>query len=62
MNNLYENNMKTLSKAIEYCDTAFSHEEIINVLSSDDDIKKQLCILNLNNLNINRKQIYLLII
>ena len=51
MNNLYENNMKTLSKAIEYCDTAFSHEEIINVLSSDDDIKKQLCILNLNNLN-----------
>ena len=50
MNNLYENNMKTLSKALEYCDTDFSHEEIINVLSSDDDVKKQLCILNLNYL------------
>ncbi len=51
MNNLYENNMKTLSKALEYCETAFSHKEIIEVLSSDDDIKKQLCILNLDELN-----------
>lgn len=51
MENLYENNMKTLSKAIEYCDMVFSYDEIINILSSDDDIKKQLCIINLNCIN-----------
>ncbi len=50
MNNLYENNIKTLKKAIEYCDNIYSHNEIIKILSEDDDILKQLCLIELNKI------------
>ena len=44
----YENNIKSLNSAFDYCNQSFTHDEIISVLSSDDDLKKQLCILNLD--------------
>jgi len=47
----YENNMKTLSEAIKYCDEVYSHEDIINELTLDNDIKKQLCIIELEKVN-----------
>ena len=47
---LYENNMKNLKHAINCCDEVFSHEELINELLSDDDIKKQLCIIEIKEI------------
>ena len=46
----YENNMKTLSEAIKYCDEVYTHKDIINELTLDNDIKKQLCIIELKEL------------
>lgn len=43
----YENNIKMLSLAYKYCQENFLHDEIIEVLSGDDDIKKQLCLISL---------------
>lgn len=51
MNNLYENNMKTLKKAVDYCNETYSHDEIIKILEGDDDILKQLCLIELNKIN-----------
>lgn len=48
---LYENNMKTLNHAINCCSGEYSHEDIINELKSDDDIKKQLCIIEIKTIN-----------
>lgn len=47
----YENNMKMLSDAIKYCEENFLHEEIIKELSSDNDIKKQLCLIELKKVD-----------
>ncbi len=48
---LYENNMKTLALALDYCEQNYSHEEIIKELALDNDIKKQLCIIELKKIN-----------
>lgn len=47
----YENNMKTLSEAIEYSEKKYSHEDIINELALENDLKKQLCLIELNKIN-----------
>ena len=47
----YENNMKSLNLAFEYCNTEFSDFEIFETLKNADDIKKQLCILVLTDIN-----------
>ena len=43
----YEKNMKVLSQAINHCENELSHEEIINVLKGEDDIEKQLRLIEL---------------
>lgn len=47
---LYENNIKMLNHAIECCNEPLSHEDLINELASDNDIKKQLCIIEIKEL------------
>lgn len=47
----YDKNMKMLSQAIAYCETIFSHDDIITVLLGEDDLKKQLCLIELKSLN-----------
>lgn len=44
-------NIELTEKAYNYCCYDFSYEEIISELSSDDEIKKQLCIINLKKIN-----------
>ena len=43
----YEKNMKVLSQAIKHCEQELSHEEIIRVLQGEDDIEKQLRLIEL---------------
>ena len=43
----YEKNMKILSQAIMHCEQELSHEEIIKVLQGEDDIEKQLRLIEL---------------
>lgn len=47
---LYENNMKLLNYAIDCCSENFSHEDLISELALDDDIKKQLCVIEIKEL------------
>ncbi|MBE7704734.1 MAG: hypothetical protein E7Z90_02830 [Cyanobacteria bacterium SIG29] len=47
----YEKNMQILSQAIKYCDESYSHNDIIKVLKGDNDIEKQLCLIELNKIN-----------
>lgn len=47
----YENNMKMLNEAVSYCEQEFQHQDLISELSSDNDIKKQLCIIEINKIN-----------
>lgn len=47
---LYENNMKMLNCAVQYCSETFSHEDLINELSLDNDIKKQLCVIEIKEI------------
>ena len=47
----FEKNMKMLSDAIKYAEDNYSHSDIIEVLKSDDDIKKQLCLIELKAIN-----------
>lgn len=47
----YEKNMKMLSQAVKYCEENFLHDEIIQELKLDNDLKKQLCIIELKKLN-----------
>ncbi len=49
-----------IQKAYEYCCFNFSHNEIIEELKKDDEIKKQLCIINLKSVN-NQKEADLLV-
>lgn len=59
MNNLYDNNMKMLNEAIEFSNTQLSHTSIINILKSDNDIKKQYCLIELNKINTEEEAIIL---
>ena len=43
----YEKNMKVLSQAIMHCEQELSHDEIIKVLQGEDDIEKQLRLIEL---------------
>lgn len=43
-------NIELTQKAYRYCLDDFSHEELIKELLSDDEIKKQLCIINLKKI------------
>ncbi|MBQ3641420.1 hypothetical protein II906_05810 [bacterium] len=43
--------MKALSQALECCEQNFSHSDIINILASNDDIEKQLALIELNSIN-----------
>lgn len=46
----FEKNMKILSQAIMHCERTLSHEEIIEVLKGDDDIEKQLRLIELKEI------------
>ena len=46
----YEKNMKMLSQAIMHCEQKLSHENIIKVLQGDDDIEKQLRLIELKEI------------
>ena len=48
---LYENNMQNLNHAIDCIGVKYTHEDLINELLSDDDIKKQLCIIEIKEIN-----------
>lgn len=48
---LYENNMQNLNHAINCCNMEYTHDDLINELLSEDDIKKQLCIIEINEIN-----------
>lgn len=47
----YEKNMKMLSQAINCCEQNLTHDDIIKELFGDDDIKKQLCLIELKQIN-----------
>lgn len=47
----YEKNMAMLSEAMEYCYQNLTHEDLINELFKDNDLKKQLCIIEIKKLN-----------
>lgn len=47
----YEHNMQILEEAIKYCYKNYSYDDIISVLSSENDIEKQLCLIELNQIN-----------
>ena len=47
----YEKNMKILSHAINCCERELSYEQIIQVLKGDDDIEKQLRLIELNKID-----------
>ena len=47
----FEKNMKMLSEAIKCSEDNYSHNDIIEVLKSDDDIKKQFCLIELNKID-----------
>ena len=46
----YDKNLKMLLQAFSYCEAKLKHEEIINELLGDNDLKKQLCLIELNTL------------
>ena len=46
----FEKNMKILSQAIIHCEKELSHEQIIEVLKGDDDIEKQLRLIELKEI------------
>ncbi len=47
----FEKNMNMLSQAVKYCETDFLHEDLINELYLNNDLKKQLCIILLSKLS-----------
>jgi hypothetical protein len=47
----YEKNMQMLSEAISYCEEELQHSDLINELSKENDIKKQLCIIEIKQIN-----------
>ncbi len=47
---LYEKNMQMLSLAVEYCEDNFEHDALIKELYRDDDLKKQLCLIEIKKI------------
>ena len=47
----YEKNMQMLSEAVKYCEENFLHDDIINTLKENNDLKKQLCLIELDGVN-----------
>ena len=47
----YEKNMSMLSLAVFYCMQEFSHDDLINELYNDNELKKQLCLIELDKIN-----------
>ncbi len=47
----YEKNMQMLSDAVKYCKENYLHEDIIKVLQGDNDLEKQLCLIELKKVN-----------
>jgi hypothetical protein len=47
----YEKNMQMLSDAVKYCKENYLHEDIIKVLQGDNDLEKQLCLIELKSVN-----------
>ena len=47
----YDKNLKMLLQAFSYCESFFTHDELINELLSENDLKKQLCLIELKRLN-----------
>ncbi len=47
----YEKNMQMLSEAVKYCEENFLHEDIIKILQGDNDLKKQLCLIELKSVD-----------
>lgn len=43
--------IRAIEKACEFCERTFSHDELIEVLKADDDVQKQICLLNLERLD-----------
>ena len=56
----YEKNMQMLSIAIKYCEEKLLHENIINELYNDNNLKKQLCLIELQNVK-NQKEADILV-
>jgi len=46
----YEKNISMLLEAAQYCSENFSHEDLINELYNDNDLKKQLCLIELKEI------------
>ncbi len=47
----YKKNMNMLSQAVKYCKINFLHDDLINELYHNNDLKKQLCIILISKLN-----------
>ena len=44
----YEKNMEMLEQAARYCSEELEHQDLVSELSKDDDLKKQLCLIELS--------------
>lgn len=47
----YEKNMEMLEQAVKYCEEELEHNDLVSELSKDDDLKKQLCLIELSKVN-----------
>ena len=47
----FDQNMQMLDEAFGYCNENFGHEKIISALCCGNDLKKQICIIELNCIN-----------
>ncbi len=47
----YEKNMQMLACAVEYSREDLTHENLINELSGDNELKKQFCIIQIDKIN-----------
>ena len=56
----FDKNMEMLSQAVKYCKEKFLHEDIINELYNDNDLKKQLCLIELKEIG-NQKEADILV-
>ncbi len=52
--------IKIIDEAGDFCERAFSHEELIEILKGEDDVKKQICLLKLEKLE-NEEEAMLLV-
>ncbi len=47
----YNKNMEMLELAFKYCSESYSHEDLINELYSDNDLKKQFCLIEIKKIH-----------